>query len=73
VSSQPVRPGTSNYFHSLTLCISTPEQGITPAAARRYVPADFSSTVAYRFAANQAIMDPKIAVDLRTSLVAGGG
>jgi len=36
-------------------------------------PADFSSTAAYRFAANQAIMDPKIAVDLRTSLVAGGG
>jgi len=36
-------------------------------------PADFSSTVACRFAANQAIMDPKIAVDLRTSLVAGSG
>ena len=41
VSSQPVRPGTSNYFHSLTLCISTPEQGIAPAAARRYVPRRF--------------------------------
>jgi len=45
-------------------------------------PADGSSTVAYRFAANQAIMDPKIAADRRpsadgsedrTSLVAGGG
>jgi len=45
-------------------------------------PADNSSTVAYRFVANQAIVDPKIAADLRpsadgsavrTSLVAGGG
>jgi len=45
-------------------------------------PADSSSTVAYRFVANQAIVDPKIAADLRpsadgsavrTSLVAGGG
>jgi len=45
-------------------------------------PADGSSTVAYRFAAKQAIMDPKIAADLRlsadgsavrTSLVAGSG
>jgi len=45
-------------------------------------PADGSSTVAYRFAANQAIMDTEIPADLRpsadgsavrTSLVAGGG
>jgi len=37
-------------------------------------PADGSSTVAYRFVANQTIMDPKIAADLRvrTSLMAGG-
>jgi len=43
---------------------------------------DGSSTVAYHFAANQAIVDPKIVADLRlfadgsavrTSLVAGGG
>jgi len=57
-------------------------QGIAPGAVRRYAPADGSSTVAYRFAANQPIMDPKIPADLRasadgaavrTSLVAGGG
>ena len=45
-------------------------------------PRDGSSTVEYCFAANQAIMDPKIVADLRpsadgsavhTSLVAGGG
>jgi len=30
-------------------------------------PADGSSTVAYRFVANQTIMDPKIAADLRPS------
>jgi len=45
-------------------------------------PADGSSTVAYRFAAKQAIMDPKMAADLRLSadgsavrisLVAGSG
>jgi len=45
-------------------------------------PADGSSTVAYRFAANQAIVDPKTATDLCpsedgsevcTSLEAGGG
>jgi len=44
--------------------------------------ADDCSTVAYRFAANQAVMDPKITADLRPSadgstvrtfLVAGGG
>ena len=56
-----------------------------PGAARRYAPTDGSSTVAYRFAANQAIstyMYIKIAADLRpsadgsalrASLVAGGG
>jgi len=58
------------------------KQGIAPGAARRYAPADGSSTVAYRFAANQAVMDPKIAADLRPSadgsavhacLVAGSG
>jgi len=58
------------------------QEGIAPAAARRYAPADGSSTVAYRFAANQATMDPKIAADLRpsadgsavrTSLVVAGG
>jgi len=46
------------------------------------LPADGSSTVAFRFAANQAIVGPKIAADLRpsadgsavrTSLVTGGG
>jgi len=45
-------------------------------------PADGSSTAAYPFAANQDVMDPQIAADLRpsadgsavrTSLVAGGG
>jgi len=30
-------------------------------------PADGSSTVAYRFAANQVVADPKIAADLRLS------
>jgi len=44
--------------------------------------ADGSLTVAYRFVANQAIVDPEIAADLRpsadgsavrTSLVTGGG
>jgi len=29
-------------------------------------PTDGSSTAAYRFVANQAVMDPKIAADLRT-------
>ena len=61
------------------------KQGIAPGPARRYVPADGSPAVAYRFAANQAIgiyTYFKIAADLRpsadgsavrTSLVAGGG
>jgi len=55
-------------------------QGIAPGAVRRYAPIDGSSTVAYRFAANQAIcvspwMHPKIAVNPRpsASLVASGG
>jgi len=47
-----------------------------------FLPADGSSTAAYRFADNQAIVNQKIAADLRpsadgsavrTSLVAGGG
>jgi len=29
-------------------------------------PTDGSSTAAYRFVANQAVMDPEIAADLRT-------
>ena len=58
------------------------QQGIAPGAARRYAPADSRSTVAYRFAANQAVKYPKIFADLRpsaagsavrTSLAAGGG
>jgi len=53
-----------------------------PGGGETICPADGSSTVAYRFAANQAIMDPKISADLRpsadgsavhTSLVAGSG
>ena len=65
--------------------------GYTTAIMARYLPGgrqddmppcDGSSTVEYCFAANQAIMDPKIVADLRpsadgsavhTSLVAGGG
>ena len=58
---------------------------IAPVAARRYAPADGSSTVAYRFAANHVIsayMYGEIVADLRpckevsavrTSLIAGGG
>jgi len=53
-------------------------QGV--AAARRYADASFMLT--FRFAANETIVDPEIAADLRpsadgsavrTSLVAGGG
>jgi len=67
---------------ALSLSVCHNKERIAPGAARRYAPADGSSTVAYRFAANQAIMNPKIAADLRpsadgsavrTSLVAGGG
>jgi len=44
-----------------------------PGAARRYATRRWQF-VAYRFVANQTIMDPKIAADLRvrTSLMAGG-
>ena len=77
--------------HRATLCLDAQRVvnavSPRPGAARRYAPAaDGSSTVAYRFAANQAIcISPwiqKIAADLRpstdgstvrTSLVAGGG
>jgi len=65
-----VRPTTSTH----SLCAFLRQNKVSPPRRRDDMsPADFSSTAAYRFAANQAIMDPKIAVDLRTSLVAGGG
>ena len=56
------------------------QQAIAPGPMRRYAATDASSTLAYRFVASQAIMDPNIAADLRpsadgsavrTSLVAG--
>jgi len=56
---------------------------VSPREERDDMPAaDDCSTVAYRFAANQAVMDPKITADLRPSadgstvrtfLVTGGG
>ena len=53
-----------------------------PGGGETICPADSRSTVAYRFAANQAVKYPKIFADLRpsaagsavrTSLAAGGG
>ena len=43
------------------------KRGIAPGSARRYAPAEGSSTAAQRFAASQAIAEPKIAAELRRS------
>jgi len=50
----------------VTLDCARDQESIAPGAARRYAPADSSSTVTYRFAANQAIcVSPWIQKSLR--------